>query len=163
MKYFNGEYKSVIDASINSERLKLAHQTPCDVATAYFLIAICHKAAGLDDKHTPLVKFRKPRAGKSRARGWGGRRAVMNEAQSFSHWRGYISLPETPCPKESVENPFGYLRVGLVLHEYAHALEILKFGDTNHGPRFTTILDKLVYDTQQYWNNPTAKLAAETK
>jgi hypothetical protein len=146
-----GEYDCVARQSINPKRLRLAHQTTCDAATAYFLIAVMHEKC-FPGQIAPIVKLRAPRNGKLRARGWGGRKGE----------RGYVSLPDTPYNPILHRHPFGTLRIGLVCHEYAHAVEMLRFGKSDHGPRFTMILDGLLFDTEQYWL-PKSVLAAETK
>ena len=82
-KLILGEYDCVARASMNPRRLRLAHQTPCTEQTAYFLIAVMHQKHFPNEK-MPLVRLREPRAGKTKARGWGGMKGG----------RGYVSLPE---------------------------------------------------------------------
>jgi len=122
---------------------------------AYFLIAVMH------EKHfpktaMPIVRLRKPRVDQVRARGWGGVKIKAGVR------RGYVSLPITPLPANKSAYPYGYLRIGLVVHEYAHAFEVLKFNKTNHDVRFTMILDALLHETEHIWN-PAVALAAESK
>lgn len=147
-----GEYDCVSQQTINIVRLRTAHNTPCTEDKAYVLLAVMH------DKHfpntpLPLVRFRAPRAGKYSARGWGGVKSVKSISVSSgkveSIRRGYVSLPKTPY--SGIGHPFGFLRVGLVIHEYAHAFEMLKFGKSNHGARFTMILDMLLHETELFW------------
>lgn len=99
----------------------------------------------------PLVRLRAPRAGKHTARGWGG----------VKNGRGYISLPETPYNPTIHSEPNGRLRVGLVIHEYAHALEMLKFYSTSHDARFTMILDNLLHETEKFWNTTSRSQVAQ--
>lgn len=144
-----GEYDCVARQSINPNRLRLAHATSCDPAMAYFLIAIMHEKY-FPGQQMPLVRLRSPRKGRHTARGWGGSK----------NGRAYVSLPETPY--SGVGLPNGFLRVGLVIHEYTHALEVLKFGNTSHDARFTMILDNLLHETEQYWFAK-QNMAAEVK
>lgn len=152
-----GEYDCVAAQSINPERLRRAHQTPCTADMAYFLIAVMHDKLFGQTSPTPRVRMRAPRAGKHVARGWGG--AIKTKSGTS---RGYVSLPETPYDPLKDKTPFGKLRVGLVLHEYAHAVEVLRYGKTNHEPRFTLILDSLLYESEQFWSAPKT-IAAEVK
>ena len=147
-----GEYDCVARQSINRARLSLAHQTSCTAAQAYFLIAVMHDKC-FPNSQAPIVKLRAPRVGKVGARGWGG----------IKQGRAYVSLPETPYDPRIHSQPFGRLRIGLVCHEYAHAVEMLRFGKSDHGPRFTMILDGLLFDTEQYWLPKSSQIAAETK
>ena len=144
-----GEYDVVSRASLNQKRLRLAHATGCNAAMAYFLIAVMHEKA-FPNTEMPIVKLRAPRQGKVSARGWGGKKGE----------RGYVSLPKTPYNPMTHSQPYGFLRIGLVCHEYAHAMEMLRFGTSDHGARFTMILNSLLHDTEQYWNR-TVKYAAE--
>jgi len=137
-KLIPGEYDIVSRQSLNPKRLRAAHQTSCEPAQAYFLVALMHDHAFPGAAHTPIVRLRKPRNGKG-ARGWGG----------MKKGRAYVSLPETPMQVHG--SPYGRLRVGLVVHEYAHAVEMLKFGHSDHGARFTMILDELLFFTEQFW------------
>jgi hypothetical protein len=157
-----GEYDCVTSASLAPQRLRRAHETPCDQATAYFLIAVMHKNSFPYSSNEPYVKFRKPRIGKSGARGWGGRRPIRDTSGRTIAWRAYVSLPADEM--KSGSSPYGKLRVGLVCHEYAHAVEMLKFGKSDHGIRFTAILDELLYDTEQFWNTTSrSQVAAENR
>jgi len=139
-KLIPGEYDVVSKASLNPARLRASHETSCTPETAYFLIAVMHDHLFGNKVRAPFVRLRKPRAGQHKARGWGG----------VKNGRGYVSLPETPMVNKA--NPYGRLRVGLVVHEYTHAAEMLKFGDTSHGARFTMLLDSLLFHTEKYWS-----------
>lgn len=141
-KLIPGEYDIVSRQSLNPNRLRAAHETSCEPSQAYFLIAIMHNHAFPGAAHAPLVRMRKPRNGKfglRGARGWGG----------VKRGRAYVSLPIDPMTDS--KKPYGKLRIGLVCHEYAHAVEMLKFGSSDHGARFTMILDELLFHTAQYW------------
>jgi hypothetical protein len=138
-----GEYDKVSRQSSAPHRLRLAHQTSCTPENAYFLIAVMHEKYFPGEK-APIVRLRLPIKGKHRARGWGG---VKTEDGIR---RGYISLPKTPMSDQ--KNPYGFLRIGLVCHEFAHAFEMLKFNETSHGPRFTVILDTLLKETEPFWS-----------
>lgn len=139
-KIIPGEYDIVSRQSLNPVRLRAAHRTSCDAATTYFLIAVMHDHVFPNNSQPmPLVRLRKPRAGLKGARGWGG----------IKKGRGYVSLPEQPMTNP--DQPYGKLRVGLVVHEYAHAVEMLKFRQSNHGQRFTMILDSLLFHTERHW------------
>jgi hypothetical protein len=138
-----GEYDSVARQSCNKDRLRKAHETPCTESQAYFLIAIMHEKY-FKGQAAPIVRLRAPMKGKKGARGWGGVK-IKDGIR-----RGYISLPKTPMADP--KSPWGFLRIGLVCHEFAHALEMLKFCDTNHGIRFTVILDTLLAETEQFWS-----------
>lgn len=142
MKLILGEYDSVVRASSNPERLRAAHRTPCTPETAYFLIAAMHMRHFPNDP-LPIVRLRKPIKGRHTARGWGGVKTVK------SIRRGYVSLPETPMIDPRM--PYGFLRVGLVVHEYSHAFEMLKFRMSDHGLRFVMILDTLLHETESFW------------
>jgi len=155
-----GEYDCVSRASLNPKRLKAAHETPCDPATAYFLLAVMHKQVFPNDEHPmPLVRIRAPRKGKNTGRGWGGAKHSKDGSGNVT-WRGYVSLPNVVMTNKA--HPYGTLRIGLVCHEYAHAVECLKFKSTGHSPRFTAILDSLLFATEQYWQ-VRATIAAEVK
>lgn len=145
-----GEYDSVARQSMNPARLRRAHLTPCAPEMAHFLIAAMHMKH-FPDAPMPILRLRAPIKGKHVARGWGGTKTKDGIR------RGYISLPKTPW--HGFGYPNGYLRIGLVCHEYAHAFEALKFGTTNHELRFTMILDTLLSETEQYWA-PQNKIAA---
>ena len=142
-KIIPGEYDIVSRQSLNPNRLRGAHRTSCDASQAYFLVALMHDHAFPGAAHKPLVRLRKPRNGQHGARGWGG----------IKKGRAYVSLPAEPMTDAA--RPYGKLRVGLVIHEYAHAVEMLKFGHSDHGPRFTMILDELLFFTEQFWNKET--------
>jgi len=149
-KLIPGEYDIVSRQSLNPARLRLAHETSCNPDTAYFLIAVMHDHAFPNNaRQAPIVRLRKPRINGS-ARGWGG----------MKKGRGYVSLPVTPMTDSS--KPYGKLRIGLVVHEYAHAVEMLKFGHSDHGARFTMILDELLFFTEQFWATKRS-IAAEVK
>jgi hypothetical protein len=138
-KLIAGEYDIVSRQTLNFSRLRASHRTSCDAAQAYFLIALMHEHAFPGAAHKPLVRLRKPRAGQTGSRGWGG----------IKKGRAYVSLPAHPMT--DITKPYGKLRVGLVCHEYAHAVEMLKFGKSDHGARFTMILDELLFHTEQFW------------
>lgn len=137
-----GEYDKVSRQSMSPARLRSAHQTTCTPETAYFLIAVMHEKH-FPGQPMPIVRLRAPIAGKHKARGWGGVKTKDGIR------RGYISLPKTPMIDQ--RNPYGMLRIGLVCHEFAHAFEVLKFNKSDHGLRFTMILDSLLLETEQYW------------
>lgn len=139
-KIIPGEYDIVSRQSLNPNRLRAAHRTSCDASQAYFLVAIMHEHAFPGSATQPIVRLRKPRNGQIGARGWGG----------VKNGRGYVSLPAEPMTDP--DRPYGKLRVGLVIHEYAHAVEMLKFRHSDHGPRFTMILDELLFHTEQFWS-----------
>lgn len=159
MSKIAGEYDCVAAQSINPARLRLAHQTPCTPDMAYFLIAMMHDKLFGTTVAAPKVRLRQPRAGKHTARGWGG--TIVDP--KTGKLRGYVSLPETPYDPARHRSPLGLLRVGLVLHEYAHAVEMLRHGRTNHEARFTMILDALLYDSEPLWNAQPVAIAAEVK
>jgi len=102
-----------------------------------------------------------PRSGKHVARGRGGNRIEKKSDGTYVN-RGYVSLPETPYNPMTDRTCIGKLRIGLVCHEYAHAIEMLRFGHSDHGPRFTMILDSLLFETEKYWTKEAA-IAAEVK
>ena len=124
---------------------------------AYFILAIMHDKL-FPGTQAPKVRLRAPRQGKMTQRGWGG---VVKDAKT-GQLRGYVSLPETPYDPARHKSPYGLLRIGLVLHEYAHAVEMLRHGKTNHEARFTMILDALLYDSESLWA-PEMTIAAEVK
>ena len=150
-KIIPGEYDIVSRQTMNPARLRAAHRTPCDASMAYLLVAVMHDHAFRGTNiQIPKVRLRKPRVGMSSARGWGG----------VKNGRGYMSLPITPMT--DFTKPYGRLRAGIVIHEYAHVVEFLKFGKSDHGPRFTMILDELLFHTENFWLTKTA-IAAEVK
>lgn len=155
-KLIPGEYDCVSRQSLNPARLRRAHEIPCDAATAYFLIAVMHEHA-MTGHPMPKVELRKPRVGKIGARGWGGRTVAKDDKGHFTGYRGYVSLPRDPMTPG--QSPYGKLRIGLVCHEYAHAVEMLRFGKSDHGARFTVILDELLFFTEQYWSTQVSKAA----
>ena len=143
MRIIPGEYDCVSRASLNPARLRKAHETPCEPSMAYFLIAMMHEHS-CKEFPMPKVRLRKPRVGKNTGRGWGGVKVQDGK------WRGFVSLPDVVMTDKS--KPYGTLRIGLVCHEFAHAVEALKFKSTGHSPRFTAILDSLLFYTEQFWS-----------
>jgi len=151
MKIIPGEYDIVSRQTLNLNRLRAAHRTSCDASMAYLLVAVMHEHAFPNSSiQLPRVRLRKPRIGLQSARGWGG----------VKKGRGYMSLPETPMSDPN--KPYGRLRAGLVIHEYAHVVEFLKYGRSDHGARFTMILDELLFHTEKFWSVQSSK-AAEAK
>ena len=138
-----GEYNQVTRQSLNRARLRAAHQTSATPEMAYLLVAVMHEKH-FPGQPMPIVRLRNPIRGKRGARGWGGTKTRDGVR------RGYVSLPKTPM--SDPKRPFGMLRVGLICHEFAHAFEALKFDETNHGLRFTMILDSLLAETEQFWS-----------
>ncbi len=161
-KIIPGEYDIVSRQTMNPARLRAAHRTSCDASMAYLLVAVMHQHAfpngrGFPESaiQIPKVRLRKPRAGLQSARGWGG----------VKNGRGYMSLPADPMTNP--DKPYGRLRAGLVIHEYAHVVEYLKFGKSDHGARFTMILDELLFHTEKFWSANRSidqiQIAAEAK
>jgi hypothetical protein len=150
-KIIPGEYDIVSRQTMNPARLRAAHRTSCDASMAYLLVAVMHSHAFPNGQvQIPKVRLRRPRVGLTAARGWGG----------VKNGRGYMSLPETPMINP--DKPYGRLRAGLVIHEYAHVVEFLKFGRSDHGARFTMILDELLFHTEKFWS-ASHSMAAEAK
>jgi hypothetical protein len=150
-KIIPGEYDIVSRQTMNPARLRAAHRTSCDASMAYLLVAVMHSHAFPNGQvQIPKVRLRRPRVGLTAARGWGG----------VKNGRGYMSLPETPMINP--DKPYGRLRAGLVIHEYAHVVEMLKFRHSDHGARFTMILDELLFHTEKFWS-ANLSIAAEAK
>lgn len=116
------EYPSVLDAAGTEGWLDLliqSHLTPCSQDDAKRLL----RQAGLN--HIPM-RF----SMRSRAR---GRFSSPRRGRSAR-----LSLPGRPGSR------FGCLRVGIVLHEAAHALDYFKRLKANHQPPFRTELQRLL-------------------
>lgn len=138
-----GEYPGVAEMSMNLDRLRRAHVTPCDHALAYLLVAIMHNAH--KDQYiyggpAPVIKFRRDKRGFKRS--W---------ARSKPNGMKRLCLPHEDLIYNPItcRNPNGYLRVGVVIHEYAHLLT-MKSGEL-HGRAFVIVLDQLLFETETYW------------
>lgn len=160
----DGEYNQVSRASADVEALRLAHGTPCTQREAAAMLAALTARTGV----TVRVRFgaRHGRCSlkpimarvyfsdvrtrrKLYRRTWAGERELL------------ISLPKEPRGQHT--RGWG-LRVGLVLHEFAHAVaearkdhmsvvapyrtegHPLGMKGAGHGPWFTWLLDGLVAD-----------------
>jgi hypothetical protein len=148
-----GEYDHVALASGNTTLLREAHATPCIRAEAQALLM---ELAGLHGVSGLLVRFTSPRGLAGFAPVYRRERYMWpNGRATYRH----IHQGEAPCvwlprvPMEPGGDWYARLRVGLVLHEFAHHLEDDSDFDVEtgcavagpaHGPCFVTALDKLV-------------------
>jgi hypothetical protein len=120
----DGEYPYVLRMSNNPKLLVGLHSVRCTRSEAVFLVEWLAERFPLPlDK--PLRVFFMGKRGKSSVRG-------LQEAED-----GEISVRERRIALPATDD----LRIGIVIHEYAHQLEI---GD-NHGPDFVRALDKLAH------------------
>lgn len=144
-----GEYETVAARSMNLARLRRAHNTPCDHALAFTLVAIMHEVHKQDyvagKGIIPKVHFRRSKLGRKR---------------SFSYTNTKTGQKTLRLPHEEMiynpsvhKSPTGRLRVGVVIHEYAHLLTVKK--TDNHGHLFTSVLDQLLYETEKFWQDRT--------
>ncbi len=115
-----GEYNGVFRKSVQRDRLRQCHAKPITVRDAHDLI----RRMDRHYKTSTRVRF-------GNRRGAGG---------FDSKRRPYISLPTQSGPDRSGRG----LRLGLVLHEYAHVLQCVRQNVTNHGAAFVNVFDELL-------------------
>lgn len=153
-----GEYNVVARASRDVEALMLVHALPITRRDAKALAARVLHAHGLNDvvvgftssagnfrfgakgRMVPLKGYDgQPlyhwRTGKPRKR-----RALVRDAAGAIVYQSSISLPRRPYDPQTG----GGLRVGLVLHECAHAIDYSRRKRSPHDATFTAILDGLI-------------------
>jgi hypothetical protein len=153
-KLVPGEYSTVSFYSADHEALKRAHLTPCSKEEARAIIAeltvafqaeIRARALSAAALRIPMILPTKGDIavnvvfGSRRGRG------------GWRHGRPFVSLPTKALSAEVIERAraatgkdysvVGHLRIGLVLHEFAHIVAPLT---SHHDKRFVQILDKLV-------------------
>lgn len=141
-----GEYQHVLNRTTREAALVHAHRIPISRGDALWLVK---QLAARFEVEQPVVRFssKKGRAGK-RFLGADGRvrRGVRGEdlASGVARRVNYISLPGRILDVRDGEW-YGYLRVGLVLHEFAHLLAMAR-GHTcaHHGPEFVQALDDVL-------------------
>ena len=130
----HGEYQMVSRRLQQYTLLARAHAEPIEQDEARTLVEMLAEHYQL--AYPVLVHFRHRSPGRI-SRTKDGKRLIL--------------LPSFPMPK--VGGPFGkqvgYLRVGIVLHEFAHVLDL----DTakRHGTGFVHILDELLLLTEGLW------------
>jgi len=146
----SGEYNRVALWSHHRDLLDQAHGTPCTPAEAKALIG----AMGRHFKCDVEVSFRAGHAGRS----WPGRQRLRLPVDSLPvDWQTYTERPG--CKRMVTEggqpSRIGWLRVGIVLHEYAHCLlrrkmsgvplsEIKRQERGPHGRLFVRTLDEVL-------------------
>lgn len=124
--YVPGEYPAVARGSGQRDLLRRAHQTPLTVVQAQGMLqtlAESHEIAGL------TLRFHASHRGSTIRRAG----------------KTVVRLPATPLPADSLGAPSGYLRLGVVLHEFAHVLlGAQKPARPPHGVEFVQSLDALL-------------------
>ena len=108
--------------------LKLAHRTPMVPEDARALVDLLSGHFGIA---APQVRFRVRSYGKAGPLG------------------RYIVLPRERMRPAS--GAIGYLRVGIVVHEFAHILARLLHGRVEHGLQFVQVLDAVLRVSQPLW------------
>lgn len=137
-----GEYDIVVRLTTQYDLLKKYHATPMTKEDAYFLIkdlCILHGISFYD----MIIHWGNENSGR------GGHRYVDNRRV------GYISLPSKTAKVGDINQN---LRIGLVLHEFAHVIIHMKKINTrekrknqHHGIKFCEIFDELmVYYHKKY-------------
>jgi len=117
-----GEYAGVYRQSAQKSLLAKAHTTPIAREDAVALMTLL--TANLNDNRRVRVQFNR------------GSRGRWNPTAM------QITLPSEPLARPGAGA--GYLRVGIVLHELAHALAPAR----GHGPQFVAVLDKLLVEAE---------------
>jgi len=147
-KVCGGEYDWVACESRDLPALVRVHSTPCTCEEATALLS------ELARQHLPTAEANAFRVQWGSKRGRGGYLALRKREVRFvcpvtgrAHYRmskigqvPYVSLPKIPMKQGGPWKDS--LRVGLVLHEFAHVLTI--DNDQWHGKVFTKSLDDLV-------------------
>jgi hypothetical protein len=133
-----GEYMSVVQQMPTPARrlLGMAHRRPCTPESARALVTLLAEHYSFP---APAVRFR------------------LNAAGCYVHHSDgdhYILLPAERLGRgrNRSRDPRGYLRVGLVLHEFAHALvrhRLRRRG--GHGVEFVETLAELLALTEGLW------------
>lgn len=128
-----GEYKSVGRMTREPDLMRKANMTPMTDTQARVLIGALAKLRGIDGVAVRFVH-----------------RASRGRATSLPHGGYRITLSSIPLPPDRKDRPYGLLRVGLVLHEFAH---VVMFADPAtrreaHGPAFVAALDRLLVETK---------------
>lgn len=128
-----GEYPRVSQWTTQSFLLREAHATPCDYKEAGQILLALMGHFGVK---VPLVEYE-------------GKRRAM------AYYPRKIVFPRVPLPPEEKQFLSGYLRVGVVLHEYAHFLKDHRERNVNssgylvlrtpsHGRFFVACLDEIL-------------------
>lgn len=143
-----GEYNVVTRASRDADALLAAHATPCTKAEARALLAALQVQHGvLNLKVTITTRCRRGRGGVKRKRDYSA--VSLGSSPWDAPWGPrvpFVTLPAVPRKlASSTCGNFAGLRVGLVLHEFAH---VLRPWD-GHNAKFTACLDDLV----EWWVN----------
>lgn len=125
---FGGEYDNVCKYTTQYDNLKHAHCSPITIDESKEVLKLLCKKFNISYKKG-VWKF------SSRVtRGWGG----------LKNKKPYFSVPNKTLQEYGYK--YGYLRVGLILHEFAHVLHRSrrKQADQSHGRNYITILDRVV-------------------
>jgi len=138
--HVEGEYLTVQDASTDQPALRLAHETGCTREEAISLVRRIEKREGLPPGAIRIMF----RAG---SRGRGGFLYRRGRTWNDSPQRILrVLLPSEPLP-DGGYSPYGRLRIGIVLHEVAHAVLVAQGLGYGHGRLFVQRLDQYV----QHW------------
>lgn len=132
MEKINGEYNRVYHWSKHKNLIIDANLTPISQDGAVALIRL------LEDKINENAGFNRFHSKISFTRKYGCAKLWSNE----------ICLPKYILP-ESTNTLIGYLRVGLVIHEFAHLMAYSMFRSYKHDRNFVTVLDSLL----TFWND----------
>lgn len=127
VQQISGEYAMVARRSRNYALLKDLHETPCGQQVAKALIENISREFGVK---VSAIRFKE----------WTRGRAYYKTSS--------LCLPATPG------KGFGYLRIGIVLHEIAHLIAFHRFRERAHRAPFIKTLDFLVQDWRKYHVNP---------
>ena len=152
-----GEYNCVVRASRDPEALLLVHSTPLTRAEAQRLADEVARTFNAGD-HVVMYSSRRKFGQfhvfyKCRIVPWftrsdgkvRKRREYVRDANGKHVLEARITFPPKPRAAATAEQlAWDGLRVGLVLHEYAHLLDWRERKTTDHGPKFTAKLDMLV-------------------
>jgi len=133
-----GEYDSVFGASQEKERLRRLHDTPCSKEEALAIVRWLVRVRPVYVGNFLLGRLQVVFAGKR------GRAGIKRRPSGVV--RPWISLPAPQYRFAATGKPC--LRVGIVLHEYAHHLATLAVG---HTRPFVQVLDALcvLFETSQ--------------
>lgn len=133
MEKINGEYNRVYHWSKCKDLIEASNLTPINHENAIVLIRLLEDEI---DKNSGFNRIGRCKVNFTRKYG----------CAKLRTWE--LCLPKDILP-ESTYTPIGYLRVGLVIHEFAHLVAYKMFKTYKHDRNFVIVLDSLL----KYWSD----------